>query len=107
MADMSALKKSPETASTDLSIDLTTDLRAERTNELRKKVSGLGGLKITSVSKKEEPKQAEERDTFDLEEESLLVLGPAARVPMATTGKIIQALYVAAGILTAIWIVYG
>ena len=121
MSDLSALRKpSPEieTRPQDLTEGLKSDLRAERTRDLRKKASSLGGLKITSVTKPspatpaaEAPLQTtqaapEEKETFDLDEESVLVLSPASRVPLATTGKAIKALYIVAGAVTALWVTY-
>ena len=118
MSELSALKKIPEIQQDDTQVDLKTDLRAERTKDLRKKASSIGGLKITSVSaapaqpqtqsqpQASKPK-AEEKETFDLDEESVLVLSPAARVPMARIGVIIKAVYIAAGALTAVWVVYS
>ncbi|MGB4056699.1 MAG: hypothetical protein WBK77_01290, partial [Alphaproteobacteria bacterium] len=109
MSEQSAIKQilSDEIQPQDITESLKADLRAERTSELRKKISGISGLKITSVSQKPQNHEVpKEMDTFDLEEESVLILKPAARVSMAATSPMLKGLYAGGAALTFLWVSY-
>src|SRR5262249_43850771 len=91
---------------------LSTDLRAEKAQSLQHKISGLGALRVTSVtstptSSKPDPEVTAQPTApqFDIEdEESVILLNPANNaVPMAEASETMQMVYLGGAVLTGGW----
>lgn len=120
MSDNAAIKKSEQIAAenNEKAKELGADIRAERTRDMRERISGLGSIKITSPARQDmnaaaQNEKAEEKELrgkqpadFDQEEETALVLSAissdAPRLPGMSMGM--QLLYALGGFLTITWI---
>lgn len=114
MTDESAIKKEVSR------VDLTKDVRAEKASNLRQKVSGLSGLKITAASPQSYRKgdvKVEELDALsppsdlqneEQDEETVLLLQPAnAGLHKSAMTGFMKSLYLGGGALTGLWIVFS